>query len=151
MIYLSHQVYREYQRQLWDVDFENNTSTDEFHFHKFGHTGIFINDIRGNRITNKGEQRPNNPLVNDKQWDAMLKMMSDPSIKNLLVCCEIPYLGNSPEEAKAQVGKLIFLADHWAYNDSELVRILETVFEWKNKDKDGRAALLLGGGIPFSY
>lgn len=57
------------------------------------------------------------------------------------------FIGNSPEEAKAQVGKLIFLADHWAYNDAELVRLLTTVFDWREANKAEREALLIGGGI----
>jgi phosphodiesterase/alkaline phosphatase D-like protein len=149
MLYLAHQVYREYQRQLWDVDFENETTTDEFHFHRWGSTGVFIHDMRGNRMTTKGEQRPENPILNDRQWDAFKKFLEDPELKNLIVCSEIPYVGNSPDEAKSGAKKagLEFLVDHWAYNDAELVKVFDMVFDWKAANKEDRDVVFVGGDI----
>jgi hypothetical protein len=148
MLYLAHQVYREYQRQLHDVDFENDPTTDEFHFHKWGSTGVFINDMRGNRISPKGEQLKN-PIMNDRQWDAITKFIADPEIKNLIVAAEIPYVSNSPEEAKAGAKNpnTYFLEEHWSYHDDELVRLFNMLFDWKNHDKHGRDLVLLGGDI----
>ena len=48
------------------------------------------------------------------------------------------------------MAKLAFLADHWAYNDKELNRLLEIVFEWREEKKGEREALLIGGGIFLS-
>jgi hypothetical protein len=57
---------------------------------KWGSTGVFINDMRGNRITTKGEQRPHNPIMNDKQWVRMF--FSFLNIPNFILGCieEIP-------------------------------------------------------------
>ncbi len=48
---LAHEVYREYQRQLWDPDYEKHVGKhcDEFHFHKYGDVGVLFIDMRGNR------------------------------------------------------------------------------------------------------
>jgi len=149
MIYLAHQVYREYQRQLWDVDFESDKTTDEFHFHRWGSTGVFINDMRGNRITTKGEQCAHNPIVNDKQWDAIHKFLADPELKNLIVASEIPYVGDTPQACRDSSKKpgLEFMVDHWPYNDAELVRLFDLVFDWKSVNKEDRDIVFLGGDI----
>eukprot|EP00026_Physarum_polycephalum_P011534 Phypoly_transcript_11768.p1 GENE.Phypoly_transcript_11768~~Phypoly_transcript_11768.p1 ORF type:complete len:348 (+),score=46.99 Phypoly_transcript_11768:132-1175(+) len=149
MIYLGHQVYREYQRQLWDVNFAEDKTTNEFHYHKWGHTGVFFHDMRGNRISTTGKQCPTNPFLNEKQWEAMRQMLADPSLKNLFMCAEIPYIGNSPEEAKAGAlnAKTAFLQDHWAYSDLELVKVLEMLFVWKSQNADEREIVLVGGDI----
>ena len=34
----------------------------------YGPVGIFLMDIRGNRITGDGVQHSDNPLVSDQQW-----------------------------------------------------------------------------------
>ena len=34
----------------------------------YGPVGIFLMDIRGNRITGDGVQHSHNPLVSDQQW-----------------------------------------------------------------------------------
>ena len=47
---------------------EGRRGKNQFNFLKWGPTGVFINDMRGNRITTKGEQRPDNPILNEKQW-----------------------------------------------------------------------------------
>ena len=53
--------------------------------------------------------------------------------------------GNSPDEANSGSKKagLEFLVDHWAYNDMELVRLFDMVFDWKNEKKDDRDVFLL--------
>jgi len=153
MIKLGQQVYREYQRQLWDVNcFDEETtikSADEFHYHKWGSVGIMLFDMRGNRITCEGNQCPEKPILNDAQlavWNAALK---DESLKTLFVCSEIPFAGDPPATVKTNSKKkgLEFLVDHWAYNDAELVRLFEDVFEWKAAKKEERDAIFVAGDI----
>ncbi len=45
----------------------------------------------------------------------MYNFISNPNIKVLIVCAEIPFVGDSPEDAKkeAQNPKFDFLRDHW--------------------------------------
>merc|ERR1719221_2577946 len=44
-------VYRMYQRQLWDPKCGED---QEWHFHQYGPFGIFLMDMRGNRINQEG-------------------------------------------------------------------------------------------------
>jgi len=149
MLHLAHQVYREYQRQLWDINYDRDVTTNEFHYHRFGHTGIFMHDMRGNRITSRGEQRPDNPFMNEFQWSALDQLLADPAVKNLFICAEIPFVGSSPEDTKkgALNPKTPFLSEHWAYSDKELVRLFESVFNWKAQNKDERDIIFIGGDI----
>ena len=56
------EVYREYQRRLWDqdctADVPEGEEVQEWHSHTYGNgkVGVFIFDLRGNRITSGGEQ-----------------------------------------------------------------------------------------------
>ena len=68
------EMYRQYQRQLWDPDMGQAPSEEEFfsewHSHVYGPVGIFLMDIRGNRITGDGVQHSENTMISDKQWEA---------------------------------------------------------------------------------
>jgi hypothetical protein len=46
---LARDVFREYQRPLWDPE-PSPTDTNEYHFHRWGGVGILFLDMRGNRI-----------------------------------------------------------------------------------------------------
>ena len=43
----------------------------EYHSHIYGPIGIFLMDIRGNRITGDGVQHSENLMVSDDQWDSL--------------------------------------------------------------------------------
>ena len=68
------EMYRQYQRQLWDPAMRDEPSDEEFfmewHSHVYGPVGIFLMDIRGHRITGDGVQHSENTMVSDKQWEA---------------------------------------------------------------------------------
>ena len=51
-------TYREYQRRLWDPKCSLRLSevVEEWHSHVYGPIGIFMFDLRGNRITGEGHQ-----------------------------------------------------------------------------------------------
>ena len=59
--------YREYQRQLWEPELTPMPEDDEFfqeyHSHTYGPIGIFLMDIRGNRITGDGKLQSERPVV----------------------------------------------------------------------------------------
>ena len=62
------EVYREYQRRLWDSNCSSKIPIDEeveeWHSHVYGNgkIGIFLFDLRGNRITPDGIQKSENSL-----------------------------------------------------------------------------------------
>lgn len=60
-------------------------------------------------------------------------------------------IGDTPETIKITAKKpgLEFLVDHWPYNDGELTKVFDLVFDWKAKDKEGRDVVFVGGGIYF--
>ena len=54
-------AYREYQRRLWDPQclLAVPSTIEEWHEHVYGAIGIFMFDLRGNRITGDGRQGGN--------------------------------------------------------------------------------------------
>ena len=58
-------TYREYQRCLWDPESspDLNEEVGEWHSHIYGSIGIFMFDLRGNRITGDGTQMSENSLL----------------------------------------------------------------------------------------
>mmetsp|Transcript_41900 Transcript_41900/g.54012 ORF Transcript_41900/g.54012 Transcript_41900/m.54012 type:complete len:552 (-) Transcript_41900:142-1797(-) len=144
------EVYREYQRLLWDHECagdlpQTEEPLEEWHSHIYGDIGIFLIDMRGNRINGKGVQLEA-PLVCDKQWNDLEAMLKLENLKVLVVCSEIPFVTDSPEIVKANAVKVPFLVDHWCYNEADIAKLLELVFNWKNS-QPGREVVLVGGDI----
>jgi len=148
------EVYRHYQRILWDTEIaqgsvmpEDDEYFNEFHSHIYGPIGIFLMDMRGNRITGDGVQMSENPLVSEAQWEAVEEFFQNESLKVIILASEIPFVGDDPETIKEKAEKVDFLKDHWPYNTEDLLRLLDLCFDWKSQDEDGREVLLLGGDI----
>jgi len=148
------EVYRQYQRTLWDPEFAkesampaNDEYFDEYHSHIYGPIGIFLIDMRGNRITGDGVQKSENPLVSDLQWEAIEAFFENEDLKVIIIASEIPFVGDDPISIQEKAEKVDFLKDHWPYNIDDLTRLLDLCFNWKSQDEDGREVLLLGGDI----
>eukprot|EP01062_Namystynia_karyoxenos_P025341 TRINITY_DN19957_c0_g1_i1.p1 TRINITY_DN19957_c0_g1~~TRINITY_DN19957_c0_g1_i1.p1 ORF type:complete len:882 (+),score=242.94 TRINITY_DN19957_c0_g1_i1:86-2647(+) len=140
------EVYREYQRQLWDTDLgELSDPVEEWHFHVYGRVGVFMIDMRGSRINAKGEQLTG-PILTPAQRKAMEDAFKDPQLSCMLVCSEIPYVGDSPEIIHKKAEKFVFLEDHWPYHVEELKWLLDLCFDWRSA-KEGREVALIGGDI----
>eukprot|EP00090_Calanus_glacialis_P022732 TRINITY_DN35023_c0_g1_i1.p1 TRINITY_DN35023_c0_g1~~TRINITY_DN35023_c0_g1_i1.p1 ORF type:complete len:558 (-),score=155.12 TRINITY_DN35023_c0_g1_i1:176-1849(-) len=148
------EVYRHYQRILWDTEFTkgkvmpaDDEYFNEFHCHTYGPIGIFLIDMRGNRITGDGVQKSDNPIVSDAQWEAIEAFFQNEDLKVIILASEIPFVGDDPVSIRDKAAKFDFLTDHWPYNLEDLTRLLDLSFDWKSQDEDGREVLLLGGDI----
>lgn len=148
-------AYREFQRRLWDPDCCHHLGeqVEEWHCHVYGNVGIFMFDLRGNRIDGNGVQMSENNLLSEKQWNDLEAFFRNPDLKVIVLCSETPFVGDEPEVCKKTVAdkpSLAFLRDHWPFNDSELIRLLDLCFTWKQaSERDGvpREILLIGGDI----
>ena len=147
------EVYRQYQRILWDphgaLDLPDDPDEyfSEYHSHIYGPVGIFLFDMRGNRITSNGIQHSTNPIMSNAQWDELHKLFDNPDLKVIILAAEIPFVGDGAEDILEKAVKCTFLEDHWPYNIEDLVRILDLAFGWKEGDEDGREVLMIGGDI----
>mmetsp|Transcript_76928 Transcript_76928/g.152302 ORF Transcript_76928/g.152302 Transcript_76928/m.152302 type:complete len:508 (-) Transcript_76928:10-1533(-) len=145
-------VYTEYQRQLWDPDCEGKLPEDkmglmeEWHFHKYGPLGIFMIDMRGNRITAGGIMKKG-ALMSSKQKAALEKAFNDSEITCMLVASEIPFVSDSPANVKESAKKIKFLEGHWAYCEEECTWLFDLCCNWKAAAPDRRDVVLLGGDI----
>jgi hypothetical protein len=158
MLKLGHEVYQEYQRQLWDPDYLSKNTTEEYHFHTYGSLGVLFLDQRGNKITVEGKQQIDNPMISAAQWKWIEDSFNTTDLACMVVCSEIPFVENSPEEAKKLVSKFEFLKDHWSYNkvktpiylklslQDDLVRFLEICFNWMSKFPEKKRQVVLATG-----
>jgi len=149
-------VYREYQRRLWDPTCSTATPAvvGEWHAHAYGPIGVFMFDLRGNRVTGDGVQMSDNALLSDQQWADVEAFFAKPDLRAIILCSETPFLGDEPAACKDKVSadpvNMAFLKDHWPYNESELLRLLDLCFAWKEDGQRmacSREVLLLGGDI----
>ena len=149
--------YIEYQRRLWDPECSIHKNTDgdiaEWHSHVYGSIGIFMFDLRGNRITCDGIQMSENTLLSDAQWEDLEAFFQNPNLRAIVLCSETPFVGDEPGVAKQKVEdslEMSFLRDHWPFNENELIRLLDLCFSWKAEGENsgiGRDVLLIGGDI----
>lgn len=74
----------------------NKTSTgiEEWHFHWYGATCIFMLDTKGNILGNLGQSRDDEgqTLLSAAQWQALESVLSDDTTQFLVLCCETPFL-----------------------------------------------------------
>lgn len=148
-------VYRMYQRQLWDPDcvisqkkLEDLTEVEEWHFHRYGPCGVFLIDMRGNRIRPDGIQKEG-PILSERQKQAIQQAFAEIGLTCMLVCSEIPFVGDPPDVIRKKAEKLTFLKDHWPYQIAELTWLLDLCFSWKSA-VPGREVIMLGGDIHVS-
>uniref|UniRef100_A0A7S2GZY5 PhoD-like phosphatase metallophosphatase domain-containing protein n=1 Tax=Octactis speculum TaxID=3111310 RepID=A0A7S2GZY5_9STRA len=145
-------VYTEYQRQLWDPSCEGQlpakeqTLMEEWHFHKYGPLGIFLVDMRGNRITAGGIMCKGD-IMSAKQKAALETAFADPEITCMLVASEIPFVSQDSPAMKKAAKKIKFLEGHWAYKYEECTWVYDTCCNWKAVDPERRDVILLGGDI----
>lgn len=148
-------TYREYQRRLWDPESSPDLDEEvaEWHSHVYGSIGIFMFDLRGNRISGDGTQMSENPLLSDTQWADLEEFFQNPELRAIILCSETPFVGDEPSVCKQKVEEnpqMDFLRDHWPFNEDELVRLLDMCFSWKAEGEEngvGRDVLLVGGDI----
>ena len=146
------ETYRDYQRRLWDphCSFSLEDQVQEWHCHVYDKVGIFMFDLRGNRITCEGGQESECPLISTEQWEAFEEFMANPDLRAIMLCSETPFVGDEPGACKETVEsnpKLDFLRDHWSFNEEELTKLVEICFSWKSGDPDLRDLIFIAGDI----
>lgn len=118
-------VYTEYQRQLWDPACKGvipathgGNAMEEWHFQHRGGLGMFMVDMRGNRISADGrmikteELREPHTLMSEKQKKALEAAFATPGVSCMFVCSEIPFVSGSPEKVRKLSKKIKFLEGH---------------------------------------
>ena len=159
---LARQAFREYQRQLWDPEYEDGAwapadsrrGVAERSFHRFGRVGVFMLDTRGNRLDASGGFHPHEAMLSLQQWRELGNAVSDPDLRALVVATERPVVDDSPQDAalKAVHPSQARLREGWPYHGADLHRLLDLVFAWVRSSDDigvqsHRAAIFVAGGM----
>ncbi len=145
---LAQEVFREYQRQLWQNKDDWPGNKFEGHFHKWGQIGVLFVDQRGGRTF---EFDPTRPYLGAEQWDRISSALSPggyfDDVRGLVVVTSVPlvYLGDAITNGGS--GLVDDLQDHWAYGThrAEQVEMLRALRNWKAVG--GRELLVVGGDV----
>jgi len=155
---LVQQVYREYQRQLWDPEgladaagqgCSDSDGNGEWHFHKWGPVGVFCMDVKETKLWKGrgGEKESDSALISEAQWRCFSEAMNDEAVQTLIICCEVPFVDDSIGDAryKSTDPAFMHLVDGWPYHGSELLRLLNGLFEWKSMGLGKEVQFVCGG------
>ena len=152
--YISKKMYRQYQRQLWDVSIsedikdsfgsktQNTSELDtrgkftghEARYHRFGTTCLLVLDTWSNRITMDGRIYPDRPLICTEQWSFLKNLFQwNEDLEVLIVCLDMPFTGRTPAEVDevASLRTRTWQNDEWSCRDEEYMRLLEIFSDWK--------------------
>mmetsp|Transcript_14917 Transcript_14917/g.29275 ORF Transcript_14917/g.29275 Transcript_14917/m.29275 type:complete len:501 (+) Transcript_14917:27-1529(+) len=145
-------VYTEYQRQLWDPACQGmlpktvgEARMKEWHFHRYGGLGVFMVDMRGNRITPNGVKLTGT-IMGEEQKQELKKAFATPGLSCMILASEIPFVSDSSANIQKSAKKIKFLEGHWAYEEKECTWLYDLCFDWKAA-KPGREVVLIGGDI----
>jgi hypothetical protein len=108
---LVQQVYREYQRQLWDPEgvadgaslgCSDSDGNGEWHFQSWGPVGVFCMDVKETKLWKgrTGEKDSDSALISEAQWRCFSEAMNSEEIQTLIVCCELPFVDDSIGDAR---------------------------------------------------
>jgi hypothetical protein len=147
---LARQVYREYQRQLWD-DFNPNSippTGEEQHFHIWGSIAVLFLDQRGGRSFGR---EPSRPYLSKTQWEKLVALLETgelSKVRALIVVTSVPliYLGNKTTEQGTGISDDLY--DHWSHpiNAKEQIEMLRELRLWKGDPNATQKELLVVGG-----
>ncbi|CAM9456334.1 unnamed protein product, partial [Discosporangium mesarthrocarpum] len=163
LLRLAREVYREYQKQLWDLKwgakFEFPSHEAYYTTCRWGTVGILSLDSReiipeGDCIEMDGDGEPltnsDNPVIGNAQWRLLKKTLDNEELVTLIVITELPLVWDDVISFSEKVKTLDDLGaspekeDQWAYRPKQQRALLLRLFEWKNA-VDGREVCLLAG------
>jgi phosphodiesterase/alkaline phosphatase D-like protein len=143
---LARQVYREYQRQLWE---DSPHSDDEHHFHVWGTIGVLFVDQRGGRSFTRDAARP---YLGTRQWGNIVQALKQgefSTVRALIVVTSVPlvYLGSHITEFGTYAADDLY--DHWSHplHNKEQVEMVRALREWKAAIPGQRELLVVGGDV----
>ena len=159
------QVYREYQRNLWDenaLDTPMPLGRHVGYLQTWGHTAALFVDVRGGRAfepydREAADPSSSEPYLGNEQWQGIMDALSPVSkkllnVENLLVICPVPLVFFPPSLSRDVVVRAIAddLRGHWSHapHRAEQHRMLSALRNWQ-AGAPGREVLLLGGDVHF--
>lgn len=148
---LARQVYREYQRQLWD-DFNIDAlpaTGEEQHWHNWGSIGVLFVDQRGGRSFGR---EPSRPYLSTTQWEKIVAVLNNgdlSKLRALIVVTSVPlcYLGTGITEHGTGLSDDLY--DHWSHpkHAKEQIEMLRLLRRWKEANAGERELLVVGGDV----
>ena len=139
---LARQVFREYQRALWDPNPLTPAEPGEWHVQQWGGVAMFVADEQTNRLPDGGFQRHRPPWC-ARQWQALQRALDNPCTKTLCVATETPPVTHSPHVLAAGPRTATALMS-WEGHSDDAVRLYGMLWAWKQA-QPGREAVVVCG------
>ncbi|KAK1942219.1 hypothetical protein P3T76_006541 [Phytophthora citrophthora] len=114
---------------------------EEFLF-EVGSIGIFLLDLRSNRLEPGGSQMSENELLSNVQWRFIEETLERTDLRLLLVCSESPVI----DDVITEVTDVI--SETWSADGPAQARFLSQLFEWKLQQPN-REFVVISGGNPI--
>ncbi|KAJ1457970.1 hypothetical protein M885DRAFT_514512 [Pelagophyceae sp. CCMP2097] len=176
---LAQQVFREYQRQLWEplatsADAAVDGARDggagwgsagrrshgcsdargngEWFFHTSGPVGIFVLDLRELRGSGSAPDFAQG-MLSVQQWTSLEEVLQhSPGLRILYVCSELPFVDDSTTDArfKSTQPETANAQQGWPAHAAELHRLLAALFDWERACAGRKATLVAGGGCAYA-
>jgi len=122
----------------------SSTTIEEWHMHRYGNICVLMLDTKGALLSKLGAT---STLISALQLQAVNEVLRDPFYKVLVLACDIPFmLDMLPECSPAGMTQTPL---SWSACPSKLVSLLESLFEWKQKQYPEREVVLVSGGPGF--
>jgi hypothetical protein len=148
---LARQVYREYQRQLWDNINPSTppTTGEEQHYHVWGPIGVLFVDQRGGRSFGR---EPSRPYLSTLQWEKIVHELEKgvlSKVRALIVATSVPlcYLGGKTTSLGTSYSDDLY--DHWSHpkHAKEQIEMIRILRQWKEAKPGQRELLVVGGDV----
>lgn len=139
MYKIAHEVYCEYQRQLWDNS--NVIHPREFHYHQWGKYGLFFFDMKGNRLKNYGGSSSVS-LLGNTQVKALKEFLNCPDLEIPIICSDHPFveiLDDFDDDGSGTTA--------WPSHEKDIYNIYRFLERWQITNKVGKKIILLSGSM----
>ena len=94
--------------------------------------------------------RQGQSILSEQHWQSLRSSLDTQGIQALVFASEFPVVDDAPEDAqrKSLNPTRRFLRQRWPYHEAEVLRLLESIFGWRDAGvADARRAVILSGGL----
>ncbi|RHY20451.1 hypothetical protein DYB32_010030, partial [Aphanomyces invadans] len=117
--------------------------------------GFLMLDMRGTKLSPAGAQAPDNPVLSPEQWDFVVGVLADATLRLLVVCSELPladdttasiqaFMAAKAKPSDSSMGHRTPCQSWWGTAPRDQERLLTLLSEWKLQ-KPNRDVVLLSG------
>lgn len=89
-------------------------------------------------------------MLSEQHWQSLRSSLDTQGLEAVIIASEVPLVDDAPEDAqrKSLNPTRRFLRQRWPYHEPEVLRLLDSIFEWRDAGGvETRRAVILSGGL----